>query len=208
MVFDDNVTFERYDKDGLHHLKSEGKQNEMTEEENLYPNTTIYNSPVSVKLTNISDSTPISETLTIRSVDNSVYKTGAFPIVDKDIEYISNNSNSSSNTSNSNSSNNINNSNSGKNPSANSGNRVPNPQTNNSVTSNSNSSYTEIFTENDIENSENEISSSNNNSVSVGSKHKIKINWILIAIIAVLAIAALLSLLIVLDKMSRNKKDN
>ena len=53
------VTIARYDKDGLHNLKSEGIKNEFKNEVYYDPNTEVYTSPQKVTLTSVSDDSPI-----------------------------------------------------------------------------------------------------------------------------------------------------
>ena len=55
------VTIARYDKDGLHELKSKGVKNEFKNEIYYDPNTKVYSSPQKVSLTSVSDNTPVED---------------------------------------------------------------------------------------------------------------------------------------------------
>ena len=55
------VTVARYDKDGLHELKSKGVKNEFKNEIYYDPNTKVYSSPQKVSLTSVSDNTPVED---------------------------------------------------------------------------------------------------------------------------------------------------
>ncbi|MBR6768964.1 MAG: metallophosphoesterase [Clostridia bacterium] len=57
------VTFVRYDKNGLHNMKSAGVRNAHKNEGPYLPDTTVYASPQTVTLTDISDRTPLAELL-------------------------------------------------------------------------------------------------------------------------------------------------
>ncbi len=55
------VKFVRYDKNGLHNMKSKGIRNAYKNEGPYLPNTTVYASPQTVALTQISDTTPLAD---------------------------------------------------------------------------------------------------------------------------------------------------
>ncbi|MBR2987793.1 MAG: hypothetical protein IKC63_07210 [Clostridia bacterium] len=59
------VSFVRYDKNGVHNMKSAGVTNAYQGESGYKPNTTVYTSPQSITLTALSDWTPIENLLTI-----------------------------------------------------------------------------------------------------------------------------------------------
>ncbi|MBE6543373.1 MAG: hypothetical protein E7675_03155 [Ruminococcaceae bacterium] len=61
----DEVTFTRYDKDGVHNMKSEGVTNAYKNEKGYSPDKTVYPSPQKVELTKVSDSTPIKSIMEI-----------------------------------------------------------------------------------------------------------------------------------------------
>jgi len=55
------VEFVRYDKNGLHNMKSAGVRNAYKNEGPYLPDTTVYTSPQTVALTKISDTTPLAD---------------------------------------------------------------------------------------------------------------------------------------------------
>ena len=59
------VSIVRYDKNGLHNMKSEGVRNAYKSEGPYSPNTTVYASPQTVALTAISDKTPLEDLLPV-----------------------------------------------------------------------------------------------------------------------------------------------
>ena len=59
------VSISRYDKNGLHNMKSEGVTNAYKNERPYAPNTTVYTSPQTVSLTSVSDKTPIDDLLPV-----------------------------------------------------------------------------------------------------------------------------------------------
>ena len=59
------VSISRYDKNGLHNMKSEGVRNAYKGEGPYKPNTTVYTSPQTVRLTAVTDTTPMADLLPI-----------------------------------------------------------------------------------------------------------------------------------------------
>ena len=59
-IYSDRVVISRYSEDGLYNMKSEGVRNKAVLEYSYDPNTEIKPSPVTVKLGEITDNTPIS----------------------------------------------------------------------------------------------------------------------------------------------------
>lgn len=64
-IQNNQVTFTRYDKKGVHDLKSAGVRNSYKGESGYEPNKTVYTSPQTVELTAVSDKTPLSDFITI-----------------------------------------------------------------------------------------------------------------------------------------------
>ena len=64
-VKDGVMTVSRYSKDGIHVLKSEGFTNKHKNETGYDPNKTVYQSPQTVKLTRVTDQSPIKNLLEI-----------------------------------------------------------------------------------------------------------------------------------------------
>ena len=72
----DEITFKRYDNQGVHNLKAEGKTNSYKGESGYDPDTTVYTSPLKAQLTDVTDSTPLtnvinSETVVLNTYDES-----------------------------------------------------------------------------------------------------------------------------------------
>ncbi|MBP3321839.1 MAG: metallophosphoesterase [Clostridia bacterium] len=59
------VTVNRYDKDGAHNLKSAGVRNAFKNEKGYDPNTDVYPSPQTVLLTGITEKSPLEEVMTL-----------------------------------------------------------------------------------------------------------------------------------------------
>ena len=59
------VSIVRYDKNGIHNLKSEGVRNSYKTEGPYSPNTTVYTSPQTVALTAVTDKTPLEDLLPV-----------------------------------------------------------------------------------------------------------------------------------------------
>lgn len=64
-IQNNQVTFTRYDKKGVHDLKSAGVRNSYKGESGYEPNKTVYTSPQTVELAAVSDTTPLSDVMTI-----------------------------------------------------------------------------------------------------------------------------------------------
>ena len=64
-IKDNEVSFTRYDKNGVHDLKSAGITNSYQGESGYRPDDTVYTSPQSVTLTKLSNKEPIDDLLTI-----------------------------------------------------------------------------------------------------------------------------------------------
>ena len=63
-IKDNQVTVARYDENGKHTLKSAGVKNSYKNESGYDPNTKVYESPQVVKLTAVTDNTPIQDFVT------------------------------------------------------------------------------------------------------------------------------------------------
>lgn len=61
----DEVTLTRYDKDGVHNMKSEGVTNAYKGEKGYEPDKNVYTSPQKVELTKVNDKTPIESIIEI-----------------------------------------------------------------------------------------------------------------------------------------------
>lgn len=59
------VTVSRYDKDGIHNLKSAGVRNAFRNEKGYDPNTDVYPSPQKVLLTGVEQKSPLEEVMTL-----------------------------------------------------------------------------------------------------------------------------------------------
>lgn len=64
-IKDSEVSISRYDKNGIHNMKSEGVTNAYKNERAYSPNTTVYTSPQTVSLTQVTDQTLIDDLLPI-----------------------------------------------------------------------------------------------------------------------------------------------
>lgn len=59
------VSISRYDKNGIHNMKSEGVTNAYKNERPYSPNTTVYTSPQTLALTAVTDKTPLEDLLPV-----------------------------------------------------------------------------------------------------------------------------------------------
>ena len=62
-ITDTQVTISRFDSEGLHNLKGEGKRNEYKNETAYDPDTTVKASPLAIELTAVSDAAPMGSAL-------------------------------------------------------------------------------------------------------------------------------------------------
>ena len=64
-IIGSEVSISRYDKNGIHNMKSEGVTNAYKNERLYSPNTTVYTSPQTVALTAVTDKTPLEDLLPV-----------------------------------------------------------------------------------------------------------------------------------------------
>ncbi len=62
-ITDTSVAVTRYDQQGVHNLKSAGDRNDYKNESGYNPDTTVYTSPQTITLTQVNDSTPLTNVI-------------------------------------------------------------------------------------------------------------------------------------------------